>query len=83
MQKCMEYALPCRVPMMILVLELNVYKGGSRILERGGGSGSMQNFEHLELEEMEIPSLKWYFLHSEKAKCLILQFARNKITKFS
>ena len=73
----MEYALPCRVPMMILVLELNVYRGGSRILEKGGGgSGSMQNFEHLE-------SLKWYFLHSEKAKCLILQFARNKITKFS
>ena len=28
--------------------------------------------EHLE-------SLKWHFLHSEKAKCLILQFVNNKI----
>ena len=66
---------------------LGLGRGGSRILERGGGGGAgrphsgrprakpepcPENFEHLE-------SLKWHFLHSEKAKCLILQFANNKI----
>ena len=67
---------------------------GPRILERGGGGAvdhvavvrgrspspgrgvrghaPPKNFEHLEY-------LKWHFLHSEKAKCLILQFANNKI----
>ena len=62
-------------------------RGGSRILEKAGlvvlgrspspargvlGYAPPENFEHLE-------SLKWHFLHSEKVKCLILQFANNKI----
>ena len=44
---------------------------------RGPGACPPQpNCEHLE-------SLKWHFLHSEKAKCWILQFANNKILPFS
>ena len=59
-------------------------RAGGGAVDRGqspssaGGSGGMSpaNFEHLE-------SLKWHFLHTEKAKCLILQFPNNKILPFS
>ena len=52
-----------------------VVRGRSPSPARGGGAGKFApsgDFEHLE-------SLKWHFLHSEKAKCLILQFANHKM----
>ena len=71
-------------------------RGGSRILEKGEevdrvavargrspsparGSGGHRPLKHFE----RIECLKWHFLHSEKAKCLILQFANIKILPFS
>ena len=47
-------------------------RGFWKILKIPENSGPLENFGHLE-------SLKCHFLHSEEAKCLILQFANNKI----